>query len=85
MDISVEFSPTREPLNQLESSGSSSDAPVFLNKFSLIAQSYVFSSDSSFSDTRSSSLEDDTYEPSFSSFLNPVSNSLSSDRVSWNR
>jgi hypothetical protein len=83
MDTLVKSCPIREPINQHESSGSSSDAYIFPNKFRLNVQSYVSSSDSSFSDMSSSSSEDDAYEPSFTSSINPASTSLSSDGVSW--
>jgi hypothetical protein len=81
----MESYPIGEPPNQSESSGSNSDAPIFPNKFRLIAQSYVSSSELSFSKTSSSSSRDDSYEPSNNSSPNPESTSLSSDGVFWDR
>jgi hypothetical protein len=85
MDTSVESCPVGESHNQSESSRSSSDVPVFPNKFRLNAQSYVSSPELSFSKMSSSSSGDDTYEPSTNSSQNSESTSLSSDEISWDR
>jgi hypothetical protein len=82
MKTSVESCPIGEPSNPPESSRSSSDVSVFPNKFRLTAQSYVSSSELSFSEMSSSSSRDDSYEPSNNSSPNPESTSLSYDGVS---
>jgi hypothetical protein len=82
MDTSVKSCPIGESHNQPEGSGSSSDAPIFPNKFRLTAQSYVSSSELSFLEMRSSSSGDDSYEPSSNNSQNPESTSLSSNGIS---